>query len=114
MMQDRIALLKEEFIMNTKEFIAKLEQDVKEGNLAIAEQIQAAGKNPEAVYAIAVEAGLTDSFEVFQAEMELQYETMSTELSDEELEAIAGGTDMIDKCCGAAGAILVGVLAAGA
>ena len=58
--------------MITKEFLEKIEQDVKENNLAIAEKIQAAGKNPEAVYAIAQEVGVTDSFEVFQEEMHPQ------------------------------------------
>jgi hypothetical protein len=74
-----------------KEFLEKLEQDVKENNFEIAEKIQAAGKNPEAVYAVAKEAGLTDSFEVFEAEMLKQYEASGGELNDEELLAIAGG-----------------------
>ena len=77
--------------MNTQEFVAKLEQDAKENNLAILEKILAAGKNPEAVYAIAQEVGVTDSFEAFQAEMQKQYESLSGELTDEELLAIAGG-----------------------
>ena len=77
--------------MNTKEFIEKLEQDAKENNFSTLEKIQAVGKNTEAVYAIAKETGLTDSFEVFQAEMTKQYEAMSTELSDEELLSVAGG-----------------------
>ena len=77
--------------MNMKEFLEKLEQDVKENNFELAEKIQAAGKNPEAVYAVAKEAGLTDSFEVFEAEMLKQYEALGGELNDEELLAIAGG-----------------------
>ena len=77
--------------MNTQEFIEKIEQDAKENNFAILEKIQAVGKNPEAVYAIAKEAGLTDSIEVFQAEMKKLYEAMSGELTEEELLAIAGG-----------------------
>ena len=77
--------------MNTKEFIEKLEQDAKENNLAILEKIQAVGQNPEAVYAIAKEAGVTDSFEVFQAEMTQAYKAMTAELSEEELLAVAGG-----------------------
>lgn len=79
--------------MNAKEFMAKLEQDAKEENFTIMEQIQAAGRNPEAVYAIAKEAGVTDSFEVFQADMEAMYNEMAGELSEEELAAIAGGGD---------------------
>ena len=35
--------------MTTKEFIEKLVQEAKDNNFAIAEKIQAAGKNPEAV-----------------------------------------------------------------
>ena len=49
--------------MNAKEFIAKIEQDAKENNFAVLEKIQAAGKNPEAVYAIAQEVGVTDSYD---------------------------------------------------
>ena len=77
--------------MNTQEFIEKLEQDARENNLAILEKIQAVGQNPEAVYAIAKEAGVTDSFEVFQAEMTQAYKAMTAELSEEELLAVAGG-----------------------
>ena len=77
--------------MNTKEFIEKLEQDAKENNLAILEKIQAVGQNPEAVYAIAQEIGVTDSFEVFQSEMTKQYAAITAELSEEELLAVAGG-----------------------
>ena len=77
--------------MNTKEFMEKLEQDARENNFVIMEKIQAVGKNPEAVYAIAKEVGVTDSIEVFQAEMAKQYEAMNTELTDEELLAVAGG-----------------------
>ena len=77
--------------MNTKEFIEKLEQDAQENNLAILENIPAVGQNPEAVYAIAKEAGVTDSFEVFQAEMTQAYKAMTAELSEEELLAVAGG-----------------------
>ena len=35
--------------------------------------------------------GVTDSFEVFQEEMQKAYEAMSGELTDEELLAVAGG-----------------------
>ena len=77
--------------MNTKEFLEKVEQDAKENNFTIIEKIQTAGKNPEVVYAIAKENGLTDSFEAFEAEMIKQSEAMSGELSDEELLSVAGG-----------------------
>ena len=81
--------------MNAKEFIAKIEQDAKENNFAVLEKIQAAGKNPEAVYAIAQEVGVTDSFEVFQAEMTQAYKAMTAELSEEELLAVAGGASVV-------------------
>ena len=77
--------------MRTKDFVEKLEQDAKENNLVIMEKIQTVGKNPEAVYAIAQEAGVTDSFEVFQEEMKKAYDALNMELSDEELLAVAGG-----------------------
>ena len=77
--------------MNTQEFLAKLAQDEKDNNLTILEKIQTVGKNPEAVYAIAQEVGVTDSFEVFEDEMNKQYEVVSAELSEEELLAVAGG-----------------------
>ena len=79
--------------MTTKEFIEKLNT---EDGVAILEKIQDAGKNPEAVYAIAKEAGLTDSFEVFQAEMAQAYKAMTAELSEEELLAVAGGLTKTD------------------
>ena len=99
--------------MNTQEFFKKLEQDEKENNLVVLEKIQAAGKNPEAVYAIAQEIGLTDSFEVFKAEMTKMYEAVSAELSDEELLAIAGGLTSDEKLALGIG-VPVGVVCAGA
>ncbi|MBR0448754.1 MAG: Nif11-like leader peptide family RiPP precursor, partial [Peptococcaceae bacterium] len=99
---ENIKLL-EEKDMITKEFIEKLNHDAKENNFAIVEKIQAAGKNPEAVYAIAQEAGVTDSFEVFQEEMKKAYNALNMELSDEELLAVAGGE------LSTGGAIAIGV-----
>ena len=44
------------------------------------------------------EAGLTDSFEDFQAEMKKMYDSMTEEgLSEEELLAIAGGLETEEK-----------------
>ena len=84
--------------MTTKEFIERLNKDAEETNNGIFEKIQEAGKNPEAVYAIAKEAGLTDSFEDFQAEMKKMYDSMTEEgLSEEELLAIAGGLETEEK-----------------
>jgi predicted ribosomally synthesized peptide with nif11-like leader len=94
--------------MTTKEFVAKLNQDAKENNTEIVAKIQAVGKDPEAVYAIAKEAGVTDSFEDFKAEMTAQYETMSKELSEEELAQIAGGVTAEGVAAGIAIATIVG------
>ena len=77
--------------MTTKEFMEKLNQDIKDNNVAIVEKIQAVGNDPEAVYAIAKEAGVTDSFEVFKAEMEKMYEAMGQELNEDDLANVAGG-----------------------
>ena len=97
--------------MNAKEFIAKIEQDAKENNFAVLEKIQAAGKNPEAVYAIAQEVGVTDSFEVFQAEMTQAYKAMTAELSEEELLAVAGGAMTEDeKTASIVGSTIGGVI----
>lgn len=84
--------------MTTKEFIERLNKDAEENNNEIFEKIQEAGNNSEAVYAIAKEAGLTDSFEDFQAEMKKMYDSMTEEgLSEEELLAIAGGLETEEK-----------------
>lgn len=77
--------------MNTKEFIAKLESDLKENNFELLEKVQAAGQNPEAVYAIIKEAGVTDSLEVFQAELTACFKEMGGELNEEELASVSGG-----------------------
>ena len=98
--------------MNAKEFIAKIEQDAKENNFAVLEKIQAAGKNPEAVYAIAQEVGVTDSFEVFQAEMTQAYKAMTAELSEEELLAVAGGASVVaGAVCGVYAVVGVAIAA---
>ena len=96
--------------MTAKEFIAKIEQDAKENNFAVLEKIQAVGKNPEEVYAIAKEVGVTDSYDVFTAEMSKQYESMRAELTEEELLAVAGG-GMSGKEIG--GTVIFGVVTAG-
>lgn len=97
--------------MTTKDFVAKLNQDAKENNTEIFDKIQAAGKNPEAVYEIAKETGVTDSFEDFTAEMTAQYEALSQELSEDDLAAITGGVwEIVGGIAGAA--VGGGVLAA--
>ena len=73
------------------------------------EKIQAAGKTLEAVYALAQEAGVTDSFEEFKAEMTKMYESMSQELSEEELLSVAGGSDDFST-----GGVIAGSCAGGA
>ena len=102
-------------IMKTKEFIEKLNQGAEGNNAELIEKIQEVGKNPEAVYAIAKEAGLTDSFEDFQAEMKIVYDSMAEGLSEEELVAIAGGLSKEDATIfGIGGVGSVVVLAAAA
>ena len=102
-------------IMKTKEFIEKLNQGAEGNNAELIEKIQEVGKNPEAVYTIAKEAGLTDSFEDFQAEMKIVYDSMAEGLSEEELVAIAGGLNKEDAIIfGIGGVGSVVVLAAAA
>ena len=100
--------------MTTKEFIERLNKDAEENNNEIFEKIQAAGKNPEVVYAIAKEAGLTDSFEDFQAEMKIVYDSMAEGLSEEELVAIAGGLSKEDAIFDVVGGVGIVVIIAGA
>ena len=101
--------------MTTKEFIERLNKDAEENNNQIFEKIQEAGKNPEAVYAIAKEAGLTDSFEDFQAEMKKMYDSMTEEgLSEEELVAIAGGLNEEDAIIFGVGGVGIVAVIAGA
>ena len=100
--------------MTTKEFIERLNKDAEENNNQIFEKIQEAGKNPEAVYAIAKEAGLTDSFEDFQAEMKIVYDSMAEGLSEEELVAIAGGLSNEDAIIYGVGGVGIVAVIAGA
>lgn len=100
--------------MTTKEFIERLNKDAEENNNEIFEKIQEAGKNPEAVYAIAKEAGLTDSFEDFQAEMKKMYDSMAEGLSEEELVAIAGGLNKEDAIIFGVGGVGIVAVIAGA
>ena len=100
--------------MTTKEFIERLNKDAEENNNEIFEKIQEAGKNPEVVYAIAKEAGLTDSFEDFQAEMKKMYDSMAEGLSEEELVAIAGGLNKEDAIIFGVGGVGIVAVIAGA
>ena len=100
--------------MTTKEFIERLNKDAEENNKEIFEKIQETGKNPEAVYAIAKEAGLTDSFEDFQAEMKKMYDSMTEEgLSEEELVAIAGGLSEEDVKAAVFAGVAISTIIAG-
>ena len=100
--------------MTTKEFIERLNKDAEENNNEIFEKIQEAGKNPEAVYTIAKEAGLTDSFEDFQTEMKIVYDSMAEGLSEEELVAIAGGLNKEDAIIFGVGGVGIVAVIAGA
>lgn len=100
--------------MTTKEFIEKLNQGAEGNNAELIEKIQEVGKNPEAVYTIAKEAGLTDSFEDFQAEMKKVYDSMAEGLSEEELVAIAGGLSKEDAIFDVVGGVGIVVIIAGA
>ena len=101
-------------IMKTKEFIEKLNQGAEGNNAELIEKILEVGKNPEAVYTIAKEAGLTDSFEDFQAEMKKVYDSMAEGLSEEELVAIAGGLSKEDAIFDVVGGVGIVVIIAGA
>ena len=100
--------------MKTKEFIEKLNQGAEGNNAELIEKILEVGKNPEAVYTIAKEAGLTDSFEDFQAEMKIVYDSMAEGLSEEELVAIAGGLNEEDAIIFGVGGVGIVAVIAGA
>lgn len=69
--------------MQTSEFISKL-------NDAALAQKMAAAKSPQEAYEIARTSGVTDSFEVFTAEME-KLKAYVGELSENDLASVAGG-----------------------
>lgn len=73
--------------MDTKAFLEKVAVEVKEDNFDTMERIKAA-ESDEALYTIAQEAGLTDSYEVFMEEIS---KMSGDELSEEDLEAVSGG-----------------------
>jgi hypothetical protein len=73
--------------MTTQEFITKLTPE-NEGLIA---KMQAV-KVPEEAYAVAQAEGVADSFEEFLAEMTRFYEAIK-DLSDGDLDAVAGGVD---------------------
>ena len=71
--------------MTTKEFIAALTPEKTE----LIEKMQTA-KTPEDAYAVAKAEGVTDGFDAFTAEMTNFHESLK-ELSEEDLDAVAGG-----------------------
>ena len=71
--------------MTTKEFFEKTTKDE-----ALCKKLEAC-KTPEEAYSIARETGLTDDFETFTSVMTAVNKQIKGELSDDELENIAGG-----------------------
>ncbi|MGN0648816.1 MAG: Nif11-like leader peptide family RiPP precursor [Oscillospiraceae bacterium] len=71
--------------MTTKEFIEKFSKDE-----ALARKMSGC-KSPEEAYETAKEAGLTDDIETFKAVMTEFNKQVKGELSDNELENVAGG-----------------------
>ena len=70
--------------MNIQDFLQLLNE-----NSDLAQKMSGAA-NPDEAYAIAKEAGLTDSFEVFTDTMAKIYKAQS-ELSDADIDAVVGG-----------------------
>jgi len=75
--------------MKTKEFISKFNEE------EVIQRMQSV-KTPEEAYAVAKEYGVTDSLEEFVEEM-TKYKAAIDELSDEDLEAVAGGLSQREK-----------------
>ena len=76
--------------MTTKEFIEKLTKDETLANK------MAGCKAPEEAYEVAKKAGLTDDFEAFKTIMTAVNKRIKCELSDDELDNVAGGADATD------------------
>jgi hypothetical protein len=75
--------------MKTKEFISKFNEE------EVIQRMQSV-KSPEEAYAVAKEYGVTDSLEVFVEEM-TRYKAAIDELSEEDLDAVAGGLSQREK-----------------
>ncbi|MGN0648822.1 MAG: Nif11-like leader peptide family RiPP precursor [Oscillospiraceae bacterium] len=71
--------------MTTQEFIKKMADDEK-----LSKKLSDC-KSPEEAYAVAKEAGLTDDIDTFKAVMTAVNKQLNGELSDDELENVAGG-----------------------
>ena len=74
--------------MNIQDFLQFINE-----NPDLAQKMNGAA-NPDEAYAIAKEAGLTDSFEVFTDTMAKIYKAQS-ELSDEDIDSIVGGVEPV-------------------
>ncbi|MGN0648818.1 MAG: Nif11-like leader peptide family RiPP precursor [Oscillospiraceae bacterium] len=88
--------------MTTQEFIKKMAEDETLANK------MSECKSPEEAYETAKEAGLTDDIEKFKTIMTAVNKQVKGELSDDELESVAGGADAEDI----AGYIYIGFSAA--
>ena len=73
--------------MTTKEFIEKMSKD------EILAKKMSECKSPEEAYEIAKEVGLTDDIDSFKAVMTEFNKQIKGELSDDELQNVAGGLD---------------------
>lgn len=71
--------------MTTQEFVKKMEKDEE-----LCQKMRGCEK-PEEAYELAKTAGVTDDLDVFTKVMKQLNERASQELSDEELENVAGG-----------------------
>ncbi|MGN0648812.1 MAG: Nif11-like leader peptide family RiPP precursor [Oscillospiraceae bacterium] len=71
--------------MTTQEFVEKMSKDE-----ALAKKMSEC-KSPEEAYETAKEAGLTDDIETFKAVMTAVNKKVKGELSDDELDDVAGG-----------------------
>ena len=91
--------------MTTKEFFEKTTKDE-----ALCKKLEAC-KTPEEAYAIARETGLTDELETFTSVMTAVNKQIKGELSDDELDAVAAGSD--DGDLGVLIGVSVGVTGAG-
>ncbi|MGN0649303.1 MAG: Nif11-like leader peptide family RiPP precursor [Oscillospiraceae bacterium] len=79
--------------MTTKEFIEKLTTDE-----VIAKKMESC-KSPEEAYEAAKEAGLTDDIETFKGIMTALNKRIKGELSDDELDNVAGGSSEAAFAC---------------
>ena len=92
--------------MTTKEFIEKMSKDE-----AIAKKMEGC-KSPEEAHEVAKEAGLTDDIETFKTVMTTLNKQIKGELSDSELNEVAGGLSD-EAVMGISAAATVGTIGVG-